>query len=98
MRLSVKFYFSHYQQKIEVSVFPSQVNQLYFGKEFTFIDQFGDKVKCNAKNFGDYTESLTTGGRGKRLSRRDRTFSVRGSLSGPNNLLRWPNEDFYANC
>ena len=68
MRLSVKIIFSHYQQKIEVSVFPSQVNQLYFEREFTFIDQFGDLVTCNAKNFGDYTESVTTGGRGKRLT------------------------------
>ena len=70
-------------------MFPSQVNQLYFEKEFTFIDQFGDLVTCNAKNFGDYTESVTTGGRGKRLSRtsrpRDRSLSVRGSLSRPNN-------------
>merc|ERR1719312_2351147 len=28
---------NHYQQKVEVSVFPSQVHQLYFEKEFTFI-------------------------------------------------------------
>jgi len=56
---------NHYQQKVEVSVFPSQVNQIYFEKEYTFIDQFGDSVTCFAKNFGDYTESVTTGGRGK---------------------------------
>ena len=66
-------------------MFPSQVNQLYFEREFTFIDQFGDLVTCNAKNFGDYTESVTTGGRGKQLSStsqpRDRPFSVRGFLS-----------------
>ena len=89
MRLSVKFYFSHYQQKVEVSVFPSQVNQLYFEKEFTFIDQLGDLVTCNAKNFGDYTESVTTGGRGKRLSctsrPRNRPFSVRGFRSRTKN-------------
>ena len=46
-------------------MFPSQVNQIYFEKEYTFIDQFGDSVTCFAKNFGDYTESVTTGGRGK---------------------------------
>ena len=68
MLLSVKFYFSHYQQKVEVSVFPSQVHQLYFEKEFTFIDQLGDLVTCYAKNFGDYIESVTTGGRGKQLT------------------------------
>ena len=62
-----KNYFSHYEQRVEVSVFPSQVNQIYFDKEYTFIDQFGDLVTCKAKNFGDYTESVTTGGRGKRF-------------------------------
>ena len=46
-------------------MFPSQVNQIYFDKEYTFIDQFGDLVTCKAKNFGDYIESVTTGGRGK---------------------------------
>merc|ERR1719394_900611 len=61
---------NHYEQRVEVSVFPSQVNQIYFDKEYTFIDQFGDLVTCKAKNFGDYTESVTTGGRGGKM----RTF------------------------
>merc|ERR1719394_744374 len=61
---------NHYEQRVEVSVFPSQVNQIYFDKEYTFIDQFGDLVTCKAKNFGDYTESVTTGGGGGKM----RTF------------------------
>ena len=58
-------YFSHYQQRVEVSVFPSQVTQFYFEKEYKYVDQFGDTVTCYGVDHGDHIESITTGGRGK---------------------------------
>ena len=61
-------------------MFPTQLNQLYFEKEFTFIDQFGDLVTCNAQDFGDYTESVTTGGRGKQLTVPFRSVDTRAEL------------------
>merc|ERR1719192_2781620 len=61
---------NHYEQKVEVSVFPSQLNELHFGIEYTYIDQFGDKVTCFGVDNGDHIESVTTGGRGGKM----RTF------------------------
>merc|ERR1719192_22916 len=61
---------NHYQQRVEVSVFPSQLNELHFGIEYTYIDQFGDKVTCFGVDNGDHIESVTTGGRGGKM----RTF------------------------
>jgi len=61
---------NHYEQRVEVSVFPSQVNQIYFGIEYSFKDQFGDTVTCIGNDYGDHIESVTTGGRGGKM----RTF------------------------
>ena len=48
-----------------MSIFPSQINQLYFEKEYTFVDQFGITVTCYGMDYGDHIESVTTGGKGK---------------------------------